>query len=236
MAYELYYWPTIQGRGEFIRLALEEAGADYVDVAREEGGMDLMMALMDGAVRPPFAPPFLKDGALLVGQRAEILFHLGPKLGLAPADGADRLWAHQLELTITDWVQEVHDTHHPVGASFYYEDQKPEAKRRSGEFVKERAPKFLGWFETVLERNPDGPAHLVGRGAGLSGPVAVPDGGGLRYAFPKAMKRLERDYPKVVALHDAVARRPKIEAYLASSRRIPFNEQGIFRHYPELDG
>ena len=34
MVYELHYWPRIQGRGEFVRLALEQAGAEYVDVAR----------------------------------------------------------------------------------------------------------------------------------------------------------------------------------------------------------
>ena len=234
--YELYYWPTIQGRGEFIRLALETAGADYLDVARGEGGMPTMMALMQNASRPPFAPPFLKDGELLIAQVADILLHLGPKLGLAPSDEAGRLWTHQIQLTITDLVAEVHDTHHPIASGLYYEDQKPEAKRRTDDFLEHRAPKYLGWFETVLARNPDGPGHLVGGALSYADLSLFQVVEGLRYAFPKAMKRFETTVPKLVALHDAVATTPKLKAYLASPRRIPFNEQGIFRRYPELDG
>ena len=45
MRYELYYWPSIQGRGEFIRLTLEEAGADYVDVARKSDDVVEVVAL-----------------------------------------------------------------------------------------------------------------------------------------------------------------------------------------------
>ncbi len=156
MAYELYYWPMIQGRGEFVRLALEEAGADYVDVARapdDETGIRTMMRFMkdDGLGRPPFAPPFLKDGAVVVGQTAAILLYLGPRLGLVPDDEAGRVWTHQIQLTIADVVAEAHDTHHPVGVGLYYEDQKPEAARRAEDFRKNRIPKFLGWFETILE-------------------------------------------------------------------------------------
>ena len=238
MTYQLYYWPSIQGRGEFIRLALEAAGADYVDVARTDSGMGEMMALMQGedVVRPPFAPPFLRDGELLIAQVANILLHLGPKLGLAPSDEAGRLWTHQLQLTVTDVLSEVHDTHHPIAGGLYYEDQKPEAKRRTADFLESRAPKYLGWFETVLARNPDGPQHLVG------GALTYPDLSlfqlveGMRYAFPKAMAKLEPGVPNLVALRDRIAVLPKLKAYLASPRRIPFNEQGIFRHYPELDG
>jgi glutathione S-transferase len=235
MRYELYYWPEIQGRGEFVRLALEEAGADYVDVARGAGGMDKMFRLMESArtKEPPFAPPFLRAGRLLIGQTANILFYLGARHGLAPAGETGRLWAHQLQLTIADLVDETHDTHHPIASSLYYEDQRPEAKRRAADFLKHRAPKFLGYFERVLNL---GGEHLVG--ARLSYPdlslFQIVEG--LRYAFPRAAMRLEKKYPKVVALHDGVAARPRIKAYLASDRRIPFNEQGIFRHYPELDG
>ncbi len=235
MTYELYYWPSIQGRGEFIRLALETAGADYTDVARTEGGMPKMIALMESAVRPPFAPPFLKDGALLIAQVADILLHLGPKLGLAPSDEAGRLWTHQLQLTVTDFLSEVHDTHHPVASGLYYEDQKPEAERRTADFLENRAPKYLGWFETVLARNPDGPGHLVGGARTYADLSLFQMIEGLRYAFPRAMKRIEADVPKLVALHDQVAALPKLKAYLASPRRIAFNEQGIFRRYPELD-
>ena len=237
MTYQLYYWPSIQGRGEFIRLALEAAGAQYADVARTEGGMPKMMALMQGEaeVRPPFAPPFLKDGELLIAQVANILLHLGPKLGLAPSDEKGRLWTHQLQLTVTDLVSEIHDAHHPIASGLYYEDQKPEAQRRTADFLKERAPKYLGWFETVLTRNPDGPGHLVGGELTYADLSLFQVIAGLRYAFPRAMQRIEAAVPNLVALHDAVAALPKLKAYLDSPRRLPFNEQGIFRRYPELD-
>jgi glutathione S-transferase len=237
MRYELYYWPEIQGRGEFVRLALEEAGAEYVDVARERGGMERMVRLMEGkgTKTPPFAPPFLKAGKLIIAQTANILLYLGGALRLAPATEAGRLWAHQLQLTIADVVLEAHDTHHPIAGSLYYEEQRPEAKRRAAIFVKERAPKFLDYFEAALAANPAGDKHLVG--ARLSYPdlslFQIVEG--LRYAFPRAMSRLERTRKRVIALHDRVAERPRLRAYLASERRLSFNEQGIFRHYPELD-
>ena len=241
MTYELYYWPSIQGRGEFVRLALEEAGADYVDVARgreQDGqGMAAMMRLLNApGPTPPFAPPFLKDGELLVGQTANILLHLGPLLGLSPADEHGRLWTHQLQLTIGDFLVEIHDTHHPIGSGLYYEDQKPEARRRTADFLQSRAPKHLAYFEDVLGRNPAGPAHAVGDSLSYVDLSLFQIVEGLRYAFPIAMARLEPACPGLIALHDAVARRPRIKAYLASPRRIPFNEQGIFRRYPELDG
>ncbi len=237
MRYELYYWPGIQGRGEFVRLALEEAGADYVDVARRAGGLERMFRLLEGerVARPSFAPPFLRAGRLIIGQTANILLYLGARLRLAPASEAGRLWAHQLQLTIADLVDETHDTHHPIASSLYYEDQRPEAKRRAADFLKRRAPKYLGYFERVLELNPAGDGHLVG--ARLSYPdlslFQILEG--LRYAFPAALQRLGRKFPRVVALHDRVAERPRLKAYLASERRLAFNEQGIFRHYPELD-
>ena len=237
MAYELYYWAGIQGRGEFVRLALEEAGAEYVDAARQAGGEEQMMRLLGdwGVEHPPFAPPFLKSGELIIAQTTNILLYLGAHHGLAPADEAGRLWAHQLQLTIADFVDEVHDTHHPIASSLYYEDQRDEARARAADFLKSRAPKYLGYFERVLERNARGRAHLIGA------ELAYPDlslfqvVAGLRYAFPHAMARLEPQYPQVIALHDRIAARPRIAAYLTSNRRIPFNEHGIFRHYPELD-
>ena len=241
MRYELYYWPTIQGRGEFIRLALEQAGAEYIDVARESeaagmGETALMRWLEDEAIEcPPFAPPFLKAGDLLVGQTANILLFLGARHDLAPADEAGRLWTHQLQLTLADLVDEVHDTHHPIASGLYYEDQKPEARRRAADFRKERLPKFLGYFEGILRRNPHGNHHLVGKTltyADLSMFQAI---AGLRYAFPRAMARLKREHPLLDALSDRVAALPRISAYLASKRRLPFNQQGIFRHYPKLD-
>jgi glutathione S-transferase len=241
MRYELYYWPGIQGRGEFIRLALEEAGADYVDVARlavrEGGGMAALTRFLedDAVKRPPLAPPFLKAGKLVIGQSANILQFLGPRLGLAPKDEAGRLWAHQLQLTIADLVVEAHDVHHPIASALYYHDQKPEAQRRAPHFTGERVPKFLGYFEQVLAANPTGRGHMVGRALSYVDLSIFQLIAGLRYAFPKRMARLAPKYPGLSALHERVAARPNIAAYLASERRIPFNEHGIFRHYPELD-
>jgi glutathione S-transferase len=239
MRYELYYWPTIQGRGEFVRLALEEAGADYIDVARKpgkSGGVPALMTFLDGTriKHPPFAPPFLKSGKLLIGQTANILLYLGARHGLAPRNDEGRLWTNQLQLTIADFVIEVHDTHHPVASRLYYEDQRREAKLRAADFLKYRAPKYLSYFERVLARS--GGAYLLGRRLTYADLSLFQIVEGLRYAFPKSMARLEKKTPHVVALHEAVAKRPRIAAYLASERRIAFNEQGIFRQYKELDG
>jgi glutathione S-transferase len=235
MRYQLFYWPEIQGRGEFVRLALEDAGADYEDVARKRGGMERMLAIMEGTreKRPPFAPPFLRAGKLTIAQVAEILLYLGPRLKLAPRDEAGRLWLHQLQLTVTDFVKEVHDTHHPVGTGLYYEDQKPEARRYSQGFLEERAPKYLGYFESVLDKS--GGPWLLGRKFSYIDLSMFQLVEGMRYAFPKGAKRIERDIPGLVRVRDRVAERPGIKAYLASDRRIPFNESGIFRCYPELD-
>ncbi|MGE5546179.1 MAG: glutathione S-transferase [Solirubrobacterales bacterium] len=237
MPYQLYYWPSIQGRGEFVRLALEEAAAEYVDVARVDGVAPLVALLEGEAVaRPSFAPPFLVDGAVMVGQTALILFYLGNRLGLAPADEAGRLWTHQIQLTVTDVVAEAHDTHHPLAATLYYDDQKREARRRARHFRENRIPEFLGWFERLLERNPEGPAHLVGGALTYADLSLFQLVEGLGYAFPHALGRLLPTLPRVAALHDAVARRPNISAYLDSDRRLPFNNDDVFRHYPELDG
>ena len=240
MTYELYYWDGIQGRGEFVRLALEEAGADYVDMTRESGpgrGTGAMMNLMKSKAEAhiPFAPPFLRDGDLIISHVANILLYLGPKLGLAPKDEKLRYVTNGLQLTITDFVAEVHDTHHPIATSLYYEDQKDEAKARSVAFIKDRIPKFLGYFERVLEQNPAGPKHIVGDELTYVDLSLFQIIEGLRYAFPKAMRSVSTDYPLLVGLHDRVKERKNITAYLASPRRLAFNEDGIFRHYPELD-
>lgn len=237
MRYELYYWDGIQGRGEFVRLALEEAGADYVDVARHGKGEQKMLSLLDGrrVPRPSFAPPFLRAGHILVGQTPNILLFLGPRLKLVPAGEAGRLWTHQLQLTIADLVGEVHDTHHPIAASLYYESQRREAKRRARHLAGERLPKYLGYFERVLAANPQGPRHLVGARLTYADLSLFQLVAGLHYAFPNAMQRLARGHRNVVALHDRVSVRPRIATYLASPRRLAFNTQGIFRHYPALD-
>ena len=235
MRYELYYWPGIQGRGEFVRLALEDAGADYLEVARRPRGMAAMSRFMESRAvkRPPFAPPFLKAGKLVIAQTANVLFFLGSRLGLAPKPDTGRLWAHQLQLTIADWVGEDHDSHHPIAGSLYYEDQKREAKRRAKNFTAERLPKFLDYFEQVLARN--GGRVLVGNAVSYVDLSLFQMIEGLRYAFPRTMTKQERKHRRVVTLHDRVAARPRLVAYLASERRLPFNQEGIFRHYPELD-
>jgi len=234
MKYELYYWPSIQGRGEYVRLALEEAGADYVDVARGAKGVAAMMRMMqEPGGTPPFAPPFLKAGKLVIGQTANILFYLGGRHGLAPKAEGPRLWVHQLQLTITDLVVEIHDTHHPLGPSLYYEDQKAPAKRRTEEFWKERVPKFTGYFERLLRDG--GAAYLTGRRLTYVDLSLFQIVAGLRYAFPQRMRAFERKVPRLIGLHDRIAARPNIKAYLASERRIPFNEDGIFRQYKALD-
>ena len=238
MRYELYYWPSIQGRGEFVRLALEDAAADYLDVARvAKRGMTTMMRFMEDRSidRPPFAPPFLKAGKLLIAQTANILFYLGPRLDQVPKGEPGRLWAHQLQLTIADWVSEAHDTHHPIAGSLYYEDQKAEAKRCAADFLGNRLPKFCDYFERILKRNPRGSQYLLGKKVSYVDLSLFQMIEGLRYAFPKTTARLERRHPRMVALHDGVKARPRIAAYLSSPRRIEFNEQGIFRHYPELE-
>jgi glutathione S-transferase len=234
MRYELYYWPGIQGRGEFVRLALEEAAADYVDVARGKRGTAAMMKMMEArSGTPPFAPPFLKAGTLVIAQVANILLYLGARHGLAPKAEAGRLWLHQLQLTVADLVVEVHDTHHPLGVTLYYEDQRGPAKKRTQEFWKARVPKYLGYFEQLLQEG--GGAYLTGRRLTYVDLSLFQIVAGLRYAFPDRTKGFERKIPGLVDLHDRVAARPNIRAYLASDRRIPFNEDGIFRHYRALD-
>jgi glutathione S-transferase len=241
MIYELYYWPGIQGRGEFVRLALEQGGAEYRDIAllpeAQGGGVPALLKFLDGPAiaRPPFAPPFLKAGRRLIGQTANILLFLGARLGLAPRDAGARLWTHQLQLTLADFVVEIHDTHHPIAGGLYYEEQKAEARRRSRDFLAHRLPKFLGYFEHVLERNPDSDKWLAGKRlsyADLSlGQVLA----GLRYAFPAAASKALRPSPRLRALHAAVFALPRIRRYVASGRRLAFNNEDLFRRYPELD-
>lgn len=238
MRYELYYQPSIQGRGEFVRLALEDAGADYVDVARDPsfGRAGIMKILEDPTVEHrSFAPPFLKAGKLMIGQTANILQFLGPRLGLVPKDQASRIWANQMQLTVTDWLAEVGLVHHPIANALYYEEQKEEAKKRASNFTSQRVPKFLGYYETILNKNPKAAVFLFGKSASYVDLSLFQMVEGLRYAFPRTMAKLEANYPRVVALHGRVAVRPRLRKYLASPRRLAFNTNGIFRHYPELD-
>jgi glutathione S-transferase len=242
MKYVLYYWPGIQGRGEFVRLALEEGGADYVDIAlvpeKDGGGVPAIEEYLesDDVTRPPFAPPFLKAGRQIIGQTANILLFLGPRLKLAPRDAAGRLWVNQLQLTLADFVAEAHDTHHPVGSGLYYEEQKGEAKKRAADFRAHRMPRFLGYFERVIERNPARGPWLAGSTRTYADLSLAQVIAGLRYAFPDATRNALRSRRRLRKLHDAVFARPNLRRYLASDRRLAFNNDDIFRHYPELGG
>ena len=234
MRYELYYWPEIQGRGEFVRLVLEDADCDYVDVAREPGGYEQIQAVLsgkrDGVL--PFAPPVLYAGSIVVAQTAAITSFLGERHGLAPTSEAGRLAALTIALTIADLVGEAHDTHHPIAVDKRYETQKAAALERAAAFRRARIPKFLGYLERNLERNGD---VLVGSAVSYVDLAAFQVVEGLSYAFPRAMVRVHDQIPRLLALRDRVAQRPRLLRYLTSPRRLPFNEQGIFRHYPELD-
>ncbi len=236
---KLYYWPSIQGRGEFVRLLLEDAGADYVDVARQPkeqgGGVPAIMSMIkgDGTATPPFAPPIVDLGDVVLAQTPLIGSVLGQRLGLAPESEADRLRALMLAMTVADFVVEIHDTHHPIGSMLYYHEQKPEAARRAAAFIDQRMPKFLGYFERVLQEN--GGDFMVGGAHSYVDLWLFQIVVGLHYALPRASARAFADAPGLLALRDRVAARPNIAAYLASDRRIPFNEDGGFRRYPELD-
>jgi len=231
MRYRLYYWPEIQGRGEFIRLALEDAGAGYVDVLRFSGNSSF--SKNPQLKQPPFAPPYLIAGKKVIAQTANILLYLGPRLRLAPKDEAGRLWVHQLQLTIADWLVEVHDVHHPIGSRFYYEEQRREAKRRAADFLAVRLPKYLDYFDGVLRRSRKG--YLLGKACSYADLSLFQMVAGLRYAFPVAFGQLEKRYARIIGVHARAVARPRLAAYLASPRRIPFNRHGIFRYYPELD-
>lgn len=241
MIYELYYWPGIQGRGEFVRLALEATATPYVDIAllpERQGGATraLLRALNDRTLKhPPFAPPFLKAGRQVIGQTANILLFLGERLGIAPRGAADRLFAHQVQLTIADFIVEIHDTHHPVGGGRYYEEQKPESLRRSKEFRESRMPKYLAYFERLIKRNQPGGTWMVGSKMSYVDLSMAQVVAGLRYAFPLASGKALRACPRLRTLHDQVFGRARIKQYLASGRRLAFNNDDIFRHYPELD-
>ena len=240
MIYELHYWPGIQGRGEFVRLAFEEAGVEYVDVALvpedEGGGVGAMQRYLQGEdiERAPFAPPFLKAGGQLIGQTPNILLYLGGRLGLAPRDAAGRLWTHQLQLTLADFIDEIHDLHHPLGPTLYYEDQKPEARRRTKEFLASRLPKYLGYFERVIERNRARRGWMVGDSLAYVDLSMAQIAAGLRYAFPRSAASALRAHPRIAELHDRVFARPRIKRYVKSGRRLAFNNDDLFRRYPEL--
>jgi glutathione S-transferase len=231
--YDLWYWAEIPGRGEFVRLALEAGGIEYRDRAREHGSKVLVRDMAARVRQRPFAPPYLIAGDLCISQTANILLFLADRHGLDPEDPDKRWFAHELQLTIADVVAESHNVHHPLSPGLYYEDQRAEAARASDAFRRERMPKFLGYFEAVLK---DGGPWLTGSSWTYVDLSLFQLVEGLCYAFPRRMATLADNLPLTLKLRDRVAALPELAAYLASDRRIPFNEDGIFRHYPELDG
>lgn len=239
MAYELHYWPTIPGRGEFIRLALEAAGAPYIDVARLDDGEGLKKServMRDRKLaHPPFAMPFLKDGDVVVAETAAILLYLAPTLKLVARNEQARIFTHQIQLTLADLVDEVHATHHPVATGLTYEEQQPEALRAAREFCRDRLPHYIDWLESIVARNPAGQRFLVGGKLSYADLSLMQVVDGLRYAFPLAAERALQRAPWVRKVRDRVAGLPRIAAYLKSERRLAFNQDGIFRQYPELD-
>lgn len=233
MTYDLWYWDGIPGRGEFVRLALEAAGIPYRDRAREkDGDRAIVNDMKSQPDYPSFAPPYLVAGEMVIGQTANILLFLGEKHGLAPKAMQGRLWVNQLQLTVADMVTEVHDVHHPIAASLYYEDQMDEAKRRARNFRDERIPKFMKYFERALDRHGE---WLAGGKTWTYADLSLFQlVDGLLYSFPKRMATLARRYPKTMGLHERVATLKELQAYFSSDRRLPYGD-GIFRHYPELD-
>ncbi|KAK8005875.1 hypothetical protein PG991_012172 [Apiospora marii] len=246
VSYELIYWPGIPGRGEHIRLALEEGGATYTDTAQPgQGGADPVLSMIgesnkgDDANPPCLAPPMLRHGDLVISQTPNILMYLAPRLGLAPSADEDEDAIYRLNalvLTALDGLSnEVHDCHHPIAVGLYYEDQKEESLRRTRDYVANRLPKFLGYFEKVLQGQASGEGPwLYGGRLTYADLVLFHCVDGLKFMFPKAMKLMEKEHKGVFALYEAVKARPKIQAYLASDRRQPYS-QGIYRHYDELD-
>ncbi|PRP93546.1 glutathione S-transferase [Enhygromyxa salina] len=240
--YQLYYWPFLPGRGEFVRLVLEQAGVAYDDVARrskQDGGGPSAVVEQLRVAGPGLrvlAPPVLVHGEVRLAQMPNICAYLGERHGLAPVEPAGRAEAMQLQLTITDLVAEAHDTHHPVAKGAYYEDQKPEALRYARGFVDQRIGKFLRYFEAVLQANAGGGGRcLIGDALSYVDLSMNQLLRGLDYAFPRAFASVTATTPGLLALRDHVDALPNIAAYRASTRCLPFNESGIFRRYPELD-
>lgn len=238
-AYQLVYWPTLPGRGEYIRLLFEVTSTPYVELARRPsesgGGVATILHYMKGDAPglPPLAPPILVHGEVVLAQVANICLYLAPRLGLVPDGERARVEANQLQLTIADLVAEAHDTHHPVAKAKYYEDQMPEARMYAQGFVTHRLGKFLGYFERVLSFR--GTGHLVGDALSYVDVSLAHTVDGLTFAFPRAMAQLADGLPQVHALRAKVNALPALVAYRASDRCLPFNSDGIFRRYPELD-
>ncbi|QIW96113.1 hypothetical protein AMS68_001631 [Peltaster fructicola] len=250
--YELLYHPQIPGRGEFIRLAFEAVGVSYTDVAndKKDGYSEVQSICMNDEINssdgnpPILAPPALRvpgagpDGtALILAQTPNILFYLGEKLGLVSTAEADKYHTYQLVLTALDLNNEIHDSHHPIAPSAYYEDQSAEALKKAADVRNARLPKFFSYFERSLQHN-----HTNGGGKFLiGGRLSIADTtvwqvlDGAYFAFPNEMAARKAEYPELLdTFYNSVKQEPHLKQYLASGRRRAYG-MGVFRHYPELD-
>jgi glutathione S-transferase len=164
--FELIYWPGDPGRAEHIRLALEYAGAKYIDTALSKDALTTVLAqisddqLGDSLNPPCYAPPILRHGQLAINQTPNVLLYLGPKLGLVPGidENPNNLFrVNALALSALDGLSnEVHNCHHPISTSLYYEEQKDESIRASTAWVTKRLPIFLAYFQKVLSGEASG--------------------------------------------------------------------------------
>jgi glutathione S-transferase len=233
MAYDFWYWSTIPGRGEFVRLTLEACGIPYRDRARIDGDEALMADMERHDAGPAFAPPYLVTDGRTVAQTANILFYLSERHECGPTGMKPRYWLAQVQLTIMDMAAEAHDVHHPVGPDLYHEQQQAESLRAAHGFRQQRIPKYLTYFERALAADP-GDWLTTGRWsyADLSLFHLI---AGLRYAFPLRMTTLMPSFPRLADLHDRVVALPELRDYLGSDRRLAFTNEDVFRHYPELD-
>ena len=233
MSYQLFYWPMIPGRGEFVRLFMEAAELEYEDVAATQGADALVEDLHSREGLRPFAPPYLVDEDVVIGQTALILLYLSDKEGLGSGDLATDLKLMQLQMDIADCVEEVHATHHPVSAGLYYADQMEAAYDKAQDFRANRIPKYLIHFDNALATN--GGPFMMGDQWTHVDTSLFQLMEGLDFAFPNYMQTMKGSWANLEALQRAVPEIEGIEAYLASERRMDFNEDGIFRHYEELD-
>ena len=233
MSYQLWYWPSIPGRGEFVRLFMEAGELEYTDMAREQSADALVEDMHAREGIQPFAPPYLVDEDVTIGQTALILLYLSDKEGLGSGDLATDLKLMQLQMDIADLVEEVHSTHHPVASSQYYADQMDAAYDKAEDFRANRIPKYLIHFDNALAAS--GGPFVLGEQWSHVDTSLFQVMEGLDYAFPRYMAEMQGSWPHLEALQAAVPEIEGVAAYLASENRMEFNEDGIFRHYEELD-
>jgi glutathione S-transferase len=228
---QLWYWPDIPGRGEFIRLALEAAEVDYADMAREKGAKAMLDDMASRSGIAPLAPPYIVDGDLCIGQTAHILAVLADRHGFGAGDLPTDLQLIQLQLDVSDMVSEVHAVHHPISGALYYRDQMDAAYEAAQHFRGTRIPRYLDHFERALAEQ--GGPFVLGEQWTHVDTSLFQLLEGLDYMFPNRMAEL--DYPRLALCREAVMEIEGIDAYLGSERRLAFSEDGLFRHYPELD-